>query len=191
MMVFQYYGLSNSSCFPGASECECRSGYALDGTIILDDSTKGFAGPHANDTSDGTRSWNEHEETFKSNQRNASVVRSERNEDKHVRKRLKVVRGLNDASAAPSNETSPGGWYNVTVRVRDRTAYIAIDGRVITQTSSYFHNAGGRAGLLLIPRKKRTTSTANQTSNTYFKAPILTSAAMNYGNVYQSLALPT
>ena len=150
----------------------------------MDDSTKRFAGRHAKDTSNGANSWKDHETTFKFNTRNTSASRSERNEDKHMRKRLKVDRGRNDAN----NVTSSGEWYNVTVRVRDRTAYVAVDGHVVSQTSSYFHPAGGRTGLLLMRRKKRTTATANQTSNTYFKAPILTSAAMNYGTVSQSCA---
>ena len=76
------------------------------------------------------------------------------------------------------NNSRTGGWYDVTVQVRDHLAYVIVAGRVLTQTAPYFHPAGGRAGLLMVRRQ------VPSPGDIYFKTPILATAAMNYGIIY-------
>ena len=115
-------------------------------------------------------SWAQRGATVKKDTRNAATDRTGNQTDIPHRKYASVDRKSND-----SRDTSRvRGWYNVTVQVRDHVAYLLVEGRVVTRLSPYFHPAGGRAGLIVVRRQI-------DTYDTYFMAPIFTTAAMNYG----------
>ena len=141
----------------------------MDGNVHWHNSTERTAGV---ESGPDVFSWTQRGATVKKDTRNAATDRTGDPTDISHRKYASVDRKSDD-----SRDTSrAGGWYNVTAQVRDHVAYLLVGERVVTRSSPYFHPAGGRAGLIVVRRQV-------DTYDTYFKAPIFTTAAMNYGRL--------
>ena len=122
------------------------------------------------DTGPDLFSWAKRRASVKTDTRNAATDKTGDQTNISQRKYASVDRKPHDSR----DTLRAGRWYNVTAQVRDHVAYLLVGNRVVTQSSPYFHPAGGRAGLIVVRRQI-------DTYDTYFKAPIFTTAAMNYG----------